>query len=212
MWGSAGLFHLLTQDNPQEKKKNNTCLKYLFPGQSKNFDFLLSLQTTQWHSGALWWFGSSAGGHPSAPAWLGLHHPMWQRVPDCALVTEARDGKGNPTFLLKVPQPGCRTPASQAFSEEFVAWTNWCSHTFSRASTQPFHDTCLSAGPTRLVAKATALQEEVVPFTASQHLFLSSCALSGSVSHALCRRGALWAIGCWRSGTSVNGFLGVLEG
>lgn len=87
-------------------------MKYLFPGQSKNFDFLLSLQTTQGHSGALWWCGSSAGGHPSVPAWLDLHHPMWQLVLDCALVTEARDGKGNPTF---------QAVGHQAFSEEFVA-------------------------------------------------------------------------------------------
>lgn len=76
-------------------------LKYLFPGQSKYFDFLLlSLLTTQRHSGALWWCGGSAGGHPSAPAWLGLCHPLWQGVLDCALATEARDGKENPTFLL----------------------------------------------------------------------------------------------------------------
>lgn len=76
-------------------------MKYIFPGQSKYFDFLLlSLLTAQWHSGALWWCGGSAGGHPSALAWLRLHHPMWQGVLDCALVTEPRFGKENPTFLL----------------------------------------------------------------------------------------------------------------
>lgn len=74
---------------------------YFFPGQSKYFDFLLlSLLTPQWHSSALWWCGGSAGGDPSAPAWLGLHHPTWQGVFDCALVTEARSGKENPTFWL----------------------------------------------------------------------------------------------------------------
>lgn len=95
-------------------------------------------------------------------------------------------------------------------SVKSLAWPKWCTHTFSRASARPLCvASCISAGTTRLLAKGTALQEEEM---SPQHPFLSSCAPAGSVSLALCRQGAPWATGCCRSRTSVNGFLGVLEG
>lgn len=184
-------------------KKPMFDMKYLFPGQSKYLDFPLSLQPTQWHSGASSWCGSSAGGHPSAPAWLGLHHLSGREYPTVPPSQRPGMEREIPPSC-KVLQSPCRTPASQAFIEEFVAWTNWCTHSFSIAS-------CISAGTTRLLAVTQLCRRRWCHSPASEHL-LSSCALAEAIGHALCRQRTTWAIGCWRSRTSVNGFLGVLEG
>lgn len=160
MWGSAGLFHPLTEDNPQQKNPHVWYEIYFFPGQSKYFDFLLlSLLTPQWHSSALWWQCWRRSKCPSL-AWPAPPHvagSIWLCLSDRGQVW-----KGESHLPAKFLSQAVDT-SFPGLQWRICCWTNWCTHTLSRARAQPLHvASCIRAGTTRLLAISTALQEEEV--------------------------------------------------